>query len=107
MQIISVRCPCPCSDEELLSLAQREMEQVALTLRSERVEEGFVARTFDTAYDQQYVLVLPTTVSSKPPPGSGRRRLHPRPLGAHSRDKSRLVGGVNEFQIVFPNSEVV
>jgi hypothetical protein len=96
--------------EELLTDALDSTRQVSITLHSGKVYVGFVVRTFNPAYDRKYIVILPTM--------SGYRTATTRQLifdtdytrvyqALMEEDESRLVRGVNDFQIVVPVSQVV
>src|SRR4051812_41091989 len=96
--------------EELLTDALENIRQVSITLNNGKVYVGFVLRTFDPAYDRKYIVILPTM--------SGYRAETTHQLTFNTdytrvyqalmeEDESRLVRGVNDFQIVVPVSQVV
>ena len=96
--------------EILLTLALDETKQVAITLKNGKVYVGFVVQTFDPAYDRKYLLLLPTM--------SGFRAQTTHMLQFTTdytrvyqelieEDESRLVRGVDDFQVVIPVAEVL
>jgi Family of unknown function (DUF6338) len=96
--------------EELLTDALDSTRQVSITLHTGKVYVGFVVRTFNPAYDRKYIVILPTM--------SGYRAATTHQLifdtdytrvyqALMEEDESRLVRGVNDFQIVVPVSQVV
>lgn len=96
--------------EELLNEAQENTRQVSATLRSGKVYVGFIVRTFDPTYDRKYIVILPTM--------SGYRTETTHQVVFNTdytrvyqvlmeEDESRLVRGVNDFQVVIPVSEVL
>jgi len=96
--------------EELLNQAQAETRQVSLTLKNGKVYVGFVVRTFDPAYDRKYIIVLPTMSGYRTEPTHEVKFTtdYTRVYQALMReDQSRLVRGVNDFQVVVPVSEVL
>lgn len=95
--------------EILLKRAVDEMRQVSVTLKNRKVYVGFVVQSFDPSYDRKYVLLLPTM--------SGYRRSEEQTLVLTTdytsvyqqliaADETRLVEGVDDFQIVLPVSEI-
>jgi hypothetical protein len=95
--------------EELLTDALDSTRQVSITLNNGKVYVGFVVRTFDPAYDRKYIVILPTM--------SGYREATTHQLifntdytrvyqALIAGDESRLVRGVDDFQIVVPVSYV-
>ena len=71
---------------------------------------GFIVRTFDPAYDRKYIVILPTM--------SGYRTETTHQVVFNTdytrvyqvlmeEDESRLVRGVNDFQVVIPVAEVL
>jgi hypothetical protein len=96
--------------EELLTDALDSTRQVSITLNSGKVYVGFVVRTFDPAYDRKYIVILPTMSGYR---AATTHRLvfdtdYTRVYQAlMDEDESRLVRGVNDFQIVVPVSQVV
>jgi hypothetical protein len=96
--------------EELLADSQEDTRQVSITLKNRKVYVGFVVRTFDPAYDRKYVVILPTMSGYR---AESTHRLtfdtdYTRVYQALiAEDESRLVRGVEDFQVVVPVSEVV
>lgn len=87
-----------------------ETRQVSVTLRNRKVYVGFVVRTFDPAYDRKYVIILPTMSGYRAEPthtmtfDTDYTRVYQALL---AEDESRLVRGVEDFQVVIPVAEVV
>jgi hypothetical protein len=96
--------------EELLADSQEDTRQVSITLKNRKVYVGFVVRSFDPAYDRKYVVILPTMSGYR---AESTHRLtfdtdYTRVYQAlMAEDESRLVRGVEDFQVVVPVSEVV
>lgn len=95
--------------EELLTDALENTRQVAITLNNGKVYVGFVVRTFDPAYDRKYIVILPTMSGYRAETthrltfNTDYTRVYQALMG---EDESRLVRGVDDFQIVVPVSQV-
>jgi hypothetical protein len=96
--------------EELLTDALEDTRQVSVTLNNGKVYVGFVVRTFDPAYDRKYIVILPTMSGYRAATthrlifDTDYTRVYQSLMG---EDESRIVRGVDDFQIVVPVSQVI
>jgi hypothetical protein len=96
--------------EELIDQALEETRQVSVTLKNGKVYVGFMVRAFDPAYDRKYVVILPTIsgfraeTTHKVTLNTDYTRVYQELMGA---DETRLVRGVEDFQVVIPIAEVL
>jgi hypothetical protein len=95
--------------EILLSRACRETKAVSITLKKRKVYIGLITRTHDPMYDRKYIQMLPIK--------SGYRESDTQALKLTvdyaavyakiiQEDTSVVTGGIRDFEIVIPVSEI-